>query len=402
MRTILHCDCNGFFASVEALDNPELKNIPMAVGGDPESRKGIILAKNEPAKKYGIVTAETIMSATKKCPHLVVVPPRHERYAEISNKVNEIYKEYTEFVEPFGIDESWLDVTDVYALFGSGKKIADELRQRIAREIGVTISVGVSFTKSFAKLGSDYKKPNATTVILPEDVERIVYPQKLNNLLFAGGKICEEFNRYGIVTIGDLAKADEAFIQNHFGKNGMLLHSYAKGEDCDRVKSIYEKDEVKSIGNSYTFPKDLFGKDEVYNALVWLGDVVSSRLRKEKVKALTICVVIKDENFRTITRQVTRQQGTNHGKDLAQHSMALVQKNWNFAKGIRMLGISCTNLISENEEQTTLFQTASDVKSESLDKTIDLIREKYGQNALKFASRDTYHTKYAETDCENN
>lgn len=401
MRTILHCDCNSFYASVESLDNPLLKNIPMAVGGDPETRKGIILAKNEPAKKYGIVTAETIWSARKKCPSLVIVPPRHDRYAEISEKINDIYKEYTEFVEPFGIDESWLDVTAVYNLFGDGEKIANEIRERISKEIGVTISVGVSFTKSFAKLGSDYKKPDAVTVIKPENVKDIVYPQRLNNLLFAGGKICEEFKKYGIVTIGDLAKCDKGFIEKNFGKNGVQLYHYACGEDTDEVKSIYDKDVVKSVGNSYTFPHDLTGEEEIRPAMVWLSDVVSSRMRKIKVKCMVVGIVIKDANFKTITRQITLSNPTNHGGDLLKYSMELLKKSWNMSQGIRMLGITGANLIDDGEGQISLFDAESGKKNEKLDAAIDSLREKFGQKAIKFASEETYHTKYAEKGDEN-
>lgn len=401
MRTILHCDCNGFFASVEALDNPELKNVPMAVGGSAEDRKGIILAKNEPAKKYGVVTAETIWSARKKCPYLVIVPPRHERYSQVSEAVNSIYKEYTEYVEPFGIDESWLDVTEVYHLFGSGEKIANELRERVSDEIGITISVGVSFTKSFAKLGSDYKKPDATTVIMPEDVERIVYPQKLENLLFAGRKTCDEFKKFGIVTIGDLALCDKGFIEKNFGKNGMVLYNYAKGNDTDRVKSIYDAEEVKSVGNSYTFPYDLHGEEEVRHALVWLSDVVSSRMRKLEVKCRVIGVVIKDENLRSITRQISVSKPTNHGGDLVSYGMELIKKNWNLSHGIRMLGISGSNLVSEKEEQVSLFDVAENSKTGKLDAVIDTVRAKYGQSAIKFASEGEYHTKFDETELGN-
>ena len=401
MRVILHCDCNGFFASVEALDNPELKNIPMAVGGDEESRKGIILAKNEAAKKYGIVTAETIWSARKKCPHLVIVPPRHERYMEVSRKVNEIYKEYTEFVEPFGIDESWLDVTSVKELFGDGKKIADELRGRIAREIGITISVGVSFTKSFAKLGSDYKKPDATTVIMPEDVERIVYPQPLGNLLFAGAKSCNEFSKYGINTIGELAKADKAFIEKHFGKNGLLLYNYAIGNDEDRVRSIYEEEELKSIGNSYTFAHDLQTEEEIRHALMWLCDVVSSRMRKAGVKCTVVSATVRDGNFRTVSRQMTLSAPTNHARDLLEFGMTLVKK-CGISQGVRLLGISGTNFVQDGEEQITLFGIENNRKSEKLDAAIDSVRARFGQKAVKFASSEEHYTKYAEKGEDNN
>lgn len=395
MRVILHCDCNGFFASVEALDNPELKNVPMAVGGDVESRKGIILAKNEPAKKYGIVTAETIWSARKKCPHLIIVPPRHDRYMEISGIINEIYKEFTEFVEPFGIDESWLDVTDVRELFGEGKHIADTLRKRILDEVGITISVGVSFTKSFAKLGSDYKKPNATTVIMPEDVERIVYPQPLGNLLFAGAKSCEEFAKYGILTIGDLAKSDRVFIEKHFGKNGVLLYNYARGDDTDMVRSIYNAEEPKSIGNSYTFSHDLQGEEEIRGALVWLSDVVSSRMRKANVKCSVISVTVRDANFKTISRQQTLNAATNHGGDLLKVGMELV-KRCGIMHDIRLLGISGSNFVRDGEEQVSLFGEEKCKKSEKLDAAIDSVRARFGQKVVKFASSEEYYTKYAE------
>ena len=402
MRTILHCDCNSFFASVETLGKPELRNVPMAVGGSEESRKGIILAKNEAAKKYGIITAETIWSAKKKCPHLIVVPPHHDKYMEISQRVNNIYKEYTEFVEPFGIDESWLDVTNVKALFGDGETIANELRKRICDEIGITISVGVSFTKSFAKLGSDYKKPDATTVIMPENVKKIVYPQKLGNLLFAGGKTCELFKKYGVITIGDLANCDENFIKNNFGKNGLLLYNYARGNDNDKVRSIYEEEEIKSVGNSYTFPHDLTGEEEIRHALVWLSDVVSSRMRKMNVKCTVVGIVIKDENLKSITRQVSISNPTNHGGDLFKYGMELIKKNWNLSCKIRMLGISGTNLVKEGEEQVSLFTIGDNSKNEKLDAAIDSLRAKFGQKAIKFASSDEYHTKYAEKGEDNN
>ncbi|MGM9552348.1 MAG: DNA polymerase IV [Clostridia bacterium] len=402
MRTILHCDCNSFFASVESMYNPELKNIPMAVGGSEESRKGIILAKNEAAKKYGVVTAETIWSAKKKCPQLVVVSPHYDRYVAVSEKVNEIYKEYSEFVEPFGIDESWIDVTDVKELFGDGKTIADTIRKRVREEIGITVSVGVSFTKSFAKLGSDYKKPDATTVIDRDDVETIVYPQNLNCLLFAGEKICAEFNKYGIVTIGDLARCDKSFIEKHFGKNGMLLYNYAKGNDEDKVHSVYDKEEIKSVGNSYTFPYDLTDKDDISHAFTWLSDVVSGRMRKLKVRCSVVGITIKDENFKTINRQMTISNPTNHRKDLKKYAMDLFLEVWKGNNGIRLLGITGSNLIRDGEEQTSLFSFGEDEKKEKLETAIDSIREKFGTNAVKIASSDKFNSKYASDDKENN
>ena len=397
MRTILHCDCNGFYASVECVLNPALKNVPMAVGGDPEARKGIILAKNEVAKKYGIVTAETIWSAKKKCPDLVVVRAHHDIYDEYSKRVNDIYKEYTEFVEPFGIDESWLDVTDVKELFGDGEKIANELRRRVREETGLTISVGVSFTKALAKLGSDYKKPDATTVITPSDMERIVYPEPLGNLLFAGKKTCAELRQYGILTIGDLARANRDFIESVLGKNGLLIYDYARGKDKDRVRSIYEREDVKSVGNSFTFPKDLCGEEEIKHAAVWLADTVSSRMRQLNVRCRGVSVVIKDENLKTITRQMTIDKPTDHAADLARYAMELVRKTWNMARPVRMFGITAMALTYEKGAQISLFDNNNDddEKQTKLDAAFDKIRSKYGKGALKFASSAEFDTESA-------
>ncbi|MBO5917332.1 MAG: DNA polymerase IV, partial [Oscillospiraceae bacterium] len=205
-RVIFHCDLNSFFASVELLDHPELRHLPVAVCGDPEGRHGIILAKNEPAKAVGVRTAETIWQAKRKCPELVLLPSHHDRYREFSRRVNAIYEEFTDRVEPFGIDESWLDVTGKLHLFGGdAQALADRIRARVRTELGLTVSVGVSFNKVFAKLGSDYKKPDATTVIGREDVERMVFPLPVTDLLFVGRAAAQELARYGVHTIGQLA-----------------------------------------------------------------------------------------------------------------------------------------------------------------------------------------------------
>ena len=216
-RTILHCDCNGFYASVECILSPELKDVPMADCGNPENRHGLILAKNELAKKYKIQTDETIWQAKKKCPELVLVPPHHDEYKKYSRIVNKIYERYTEKVEPFGIDESWLDVTDSVHLFGDGKQIADTLRKVIFNETGLTISVGVSFNKVLAKLGSDYKKPDATTVINRENFKSIVHPLPVSSLLFVGKKAEQTLHKLYIYTIGDLANSDENLIISRLG-----------------------------------------------------------------------------------------------------------------------------------------------------------------------------------------
>ena len=239
---ILHCDCNGFFASVEILMNPALASVPMAVAGDPEDRHGIILAKNELAKKYGIQTAETIHSAKQKCPGLVCVLPHHGKYQEISRLVNKIYLDYTDLVDPFGIDESFLDVTGSMRLFGcSPRELADRIRERVKREIGITISVGVSFCRVFAKLGSDYKKPDATTVIDRDNYREIAHPLPVSAMLFAGKRTTEALRNMGIISIGDLARADRARISQRLGEMGDTLWRYANGLDDEPVRSWYER-----------------------------------------------------------------------------------------------------------------------------------------------------------------
>ena len=279
-RTILHCDCNGFYASVECVHNPRLKEVPMAVCGNPENRRGIILAKNELAKRRGVLTAETVWQAKKKCPDLVLIPPHREEYLRYSRRVNAIYAQFTDQVEPFGIDESWLDVTGSLGLFGSGKEIADQLRRRVREELGLTISVGVSYNKIYAKLGSDYRKPDATTVIDSANYREIVFPLPVTDLLFVGQSAAALLLGMRIRTIGDLAVCDPAFLHSVFGKMGDTLLRYARGEDDEPVRPFYEEREVKSVGNSMTFAHNLVGEDECRMGLTALCDNVGRRLRR--------------------------------------------------------------------------------------------------------------------------
>ena len=281
-RVILHCDLNCFFASVELLSHPDLRDIPTAVCGDPASRHGIILAKNEPAKRLGIQTAETIWQAKKKCPGLVLLPPHHGLYREYSRRVNTIYEQYTDLVEPFGIDESWLDITGSMHLFGGDPKaIADALRRRLRQELGLTISVGVSFNKVFAKLGSDYKKPDATTVISRENWQDIVWPLPVGDLLFVGRAAGRVLHQYGVETIGQLAACSPQMLETLLGKLGLQLHEYANGLDGSPVRPAGQQEPVKSVGNGTTFPKNLTRWEEVQRGLAVLSDSVAMRLRQQ-------------------------------------------------------------------------------------------------------------------------
>lgn len=387
-RTILHCDCNGFYASVECILRPELKNVPMAVCGDPDSRHGIILAKNELAKRCHVQTAETIWQAKRKCPELTLVPPHHEQYQKYSRIVNQIYQQYTDLVEPFGIDESWLDITGSEKLFGDGRTIADTLRRRIREEVGLTISVGVSFNKVFAKLGSDYKKPDATTVIDREHFRGLVWKLPVSDLLFVGKSVGTELQKMAITTIGELAAADRDRLVRRLGKIGETLHDYANGLDNSPVRSIYEEREVKSVGNGMTFKRNLVGLEDIRLGVLSLTDQVGARLRRRGVQCLTVQVTIRDPNFKTISRQRTLESPTSLAKELAEISLDIIQHEWDLRKPIRMLTITANNLVTAEEagEQMTLFNGESRLrkkeKQEKLEAALDSIRGKYGKEAI--------------------
>ncbi len=386
-RVILHCDCNGFFASVECALNPDLKNVPMAVGGSQEARHGIILAKNELAKKYNIQTAETIYSAKRKCPSLVIVPPHHDLYQEYSNRVNAIYSEYTDLVEKFGIDESWLDVTGSRKLFGTGEEIADTLRRRIREEIGITISVGVSFNKVFAKLGSDYKKPDATTSISRENFKDVVYPLPVGDLLFVGRRTKDALEKMGITTIGELAESDIVCLTKLLGKQGSLIVKYARGEDNSPVDP-YANDEVKSIGNGMTFRRDLRGEEDIVCGISHLAESIAVRMRKKGVKCTVVQVTIKNPDLISIQRQEKLDYPTNLAKDICEKAMAIIKKCWNMNSPIRMLTVTGGGIVSDDEKmQISFFEEESqNPKREKLEKALDSIRDKYGKNSIKNAN----------------
>ncbi|MBR5537575.1 MAG: DNA polymerase IV [Clostridia bacterium] len=389
-RVILHCDCNGFYASVEQLKRPELKTVPMAVCGDPESRHGIILAKNELAKGFGIKTAETINEAKRKCPDLVLVPPHHKEYAHWSRVVNAIYARYTEQVEPFGIDESWLDVTGSTGLFGDGKTIADRLRKEVREETGLTISVGVSFNKIFAKLGSDHKKPDATTVIGRDDLSWMVWPKPVNSLLYVGTATELTLRSVGIRTIGQLALSDPEMLELRLGKLGRQLWEYANGLEHEPVASVYDKRPVKSVGNGMTFRRDLVGEADVRLGVNALSDEVATRLRKAGMKCRTVQLTIKDPGLRSITRQKSVGTATDLAHVLSACAMELWRDNWDPRAPIRMLTVTGQNLVTPDEdvEQLMLFEEADTVKRKKqagLERAMDAIRGKYGAGAIHSA-----------------
>ena len=384
-RIILHADCNSYFASVESIDHPEYKLVPMAVCGDPESRHGIILAKNELAKAYHIQTAETIYSAKKKCPDLLLVPAHHEKYAVICERINTIYESYTDLVERFSIDESFLDVTGSRHLFGSGREIADQLRHRIREEIGVTISVGVSFNKTFAKMGSDYKKPDATTVISRENYRDILWPLPIEELLFVGRSGAAAMRDHGILTIGDLAQADPKSLSFFLGKTGLQLRKSACGEDLSPVMPTGYEELPKSISHNVTFDHNLIDPTEVMAGLTLISDQVATRLRRKKLYASVVQIQVKDVNLKVINRQKSLEEYTCSTRVIRDTAMELLQENWPAGKPIRMLSVGVTGLSMDGAQQLNMFSdTVKMEKARKLDDTVDSIRSKFGKEAVRF------------------
>lgn len=386
-RTILHCDMNGFFASVELLDYPQLRNVPMAVCGNPENRHGIILAKNEIAKKYGVVTAETLWQARKKCPELQVVPPHHEKYRHYSKLINEIYLRFTDMVEPFSVDESWLDVTASRKLFGNGKEIADTIRRTVKEELGLTLSAGVSFNKIFAKMGSDYKKPDATTVISRENFKNILWPMDIGAMFFVGKATADKLRSCGISTIGDLALSDKNMISSLLGKHGAVIHGYANGLDITPVSRYGQQEKIKSVGNGITFRRNLNGMNDIMTAVTSLSDTVATRLRKHKMKAFGVKVDIKNTELKVISRQQQLDNPTNLAETISETAVSIIRKSWQIDKPIRMLTITAINLCDENQaQQLSLFssENVNAEKGEKVERAMDDIRKKFGTGAITF------------------
>ena len=391
-RVILHCDQNCFFASVELLSHPDLRDVPMAVCGDPASRHGIILAKNEPAKRFGIQTAETVWQARRKCPSLVLLPPHHKLYREYSVRVNELYGQYTDLVEPFGIDESWLDITVSMHLFGGDPvAIADELRRRVREELGLSISVGVSFNKIFAKLGSDYKKPDATTLISPENWQEIVWSLPVGAMLFVGRSAQRTLAQYGVETIGQLAACRPEMIEQLLGKLGRQLHEYANGLDRSPVRPQAEREPVKSVGNGTTFPHDLTRWEEVRAGLAALSDSVAMRLRRQGLYCSGVQVTIKDSSFCSISRQKRLESPTRLMKDIQRAAMELTRSAWRAPTPIRMLTVTALHITesAESFEQLDLLgagRAVSDARQEKLESAVRAIRDKFGDGSITFGS----------------
>jgi len=391
-RIILHSDLNNFYASAEAARDPSLKGLPIAVAGDEEMRHGIVLAKSYEAKRFGVATGDALWQAKLKCPDIIFIPPDFELYSRLSHAVRRIYDRYTDRVEPFGMDECWLDVTGSERLFcpgksgvgGAGAHIAEEIREAVKRETGLTVSVGVSFNKIFAKLASDMKKPDAVTVVTRENFRDTVWPLPVSDLLFVGRKTTEKLKTYGITTIGRLANTDEEFLRMILGKNGVSLRQSAMGLDTSPVLPVRDMPPVKSVGNGMTSRRDLLCDEDIKIVLYTLCESVSARLREQELTCRTVCVGIRDSELFSYERQGQLEVPCRTAKALFDKAFALVKSNRPFGKGIRSLSVRATSLSRDKTEQIALFpEDELPAPRENLESTVDRLRAKYGDSTVR-------------------
>jgi DNA polymerase IV len=385
-RVILHCDLNNFYASVECLYNPSIRDKAVAVCGSQSTRHGIVLAKNYRAKEYGVKTGEPVWEAAKKCPDLFVVKPHYSMYLKFSRMAMETYKDYTDLIEAFGIDECWLDVTESSRLFGTGEKIAYTIKERIKNELGLTISVGVSFNKVFAKLGSDMKKPDAVTVISRQNYTSLVWNLPVHDLMYVGRSTRDSLNKIGIMSIGDLAGAPCDFLIKKFGQWGQTLWIFANGFDSSPVTASGHAPLIKGIGNSLTTSRDLICNEDVKSLIYVLSDSVGERLRKHNLKGRTIQIGIRSSSLSYIERQGQLGRYTDISSEIAEAAFGIFIRSWNWDEKIRLVGVRVTNLVTADDYiQLSFFTDDKRLKKNLLDKSIDRIRQRFGHYSVQRA-----------------
>ena len=387
VRHILHCDMNAFYASVECQRHPELRNQPVAVCGSQEARHGIVLTANYIAKPRGVNTGMAIWQALQCCPDLVVLPPDMGEYIRISKLAREIYEDYTDQVEPFGLDESWLDVTGSVGLYGSPMTIAREISRRIKFELGITASIGVSDNKVTAKLGSDYKKPDAITRIRRDNYHEIVYPLPVEDLLYVGPATSRKLRAIGISTIGRLAEAPLDCLTHRLGKMGAILHMFANGRDVSPVQKSDHVPNVKSVGNSATTPRDLVCDADVHLMLLLLAESVAARMRELVSRCTVVEVYVRDKDLHSFSRQRKLRTPTCSSAEIAQTAFELFRASYRWEKPVRSLGVRGAGLVEADAGvQLSLYQ--SDIKRdkwERIDKAVDDLRQRYGYMSVQRA-----------------
>ena len=407
-RTILHSDCNCFYASVELLHHPELRGKPVAVGGDPEARHGIVLTADYTAKRRGVKTGMTLWQAKQVCPDIIFLPPRMDLYLRFSRMAQEIYAEYTDKREPYGIDESWLDVTDSVSLKGDGYHIAQEISNRMKKELGITVSVGVSFNKIFAKLGSDYKKPDAITTMNKDEYRDKAWPLPVSDLLYVGSATNNKLRGIGIRTIGDLARTEESLLVRKLGKMGSILWAFANGYDESPVKLENTSAPIKSVGNSTTTPKDMETDEDVKIVLYILAESVAARLRENGFRCRTVEISIRDKDLFHFSKQVKLPNASNITREIAEAGYKLYKESYRlpadekelknsrqelYQKPLRSIGIRGTDLVTDYfwEQLDMFMDPQAREKQMKVDAAVDNIRKRFGfysiQRGLMYQDR---------------
>lgn len=382
-RTILHSDVNNFFASVECANNENLKNKPVAVTGNPDKRTGIILAKNQLAKAYGVNTGEAIWQAKQKCPQLETIGPHYDLYQKVSKQLHNLYLEYTDFVEPLALDECWLDVTDSLAyLKKSGKQIADEIREKVKEKFGFTVSVGVSFSKIFAKLGSDLKKPDATTEIQYQTFKQQTYHLPLNSIVGIGPRLTKKFEKMNITKIGEFATLESSFVKRIMGKTGFELQQKLLGEFDERILNYYSQNPPKSIGNGTTTIVDIQTREDISKTVAFLSEKVSLRMANANFEGCCLTVSLKTNEFETFRHSCTYSP-MRSGEEITKNAMILIDSFWSYTKQVRAIRIRMSSLQSlDKMEQLSMFGQDDD----ALNKTLKEVKTRYGNNKIFLAS----------------
>lgn len=390
-RQILHIDVNNAFLSwtaVEMLKNGselDIRTIPSIIGGDEAKRSGIVLAKSIKAKECGVVTAETIYQAKKKCPNLQIYRGlEYKKYKEYSDKLYNLLLEYTDKIERYSIDECFLDMTE-YLQKDTLINKAIQINKRVREELGFTVNIGVAHNKLLAKMASDFKKPDKIHTLYENEIETKIWNLPTSELFMLGKKTVPKLYNMGIKTIGDLARTDRNFLIKKFGKHGNLMWEYANGIDNSEVK--YIKELPKSIGNSITFPRNISNKEELEQILLALTEQVTFRLRKYNLLANVVNVQLRTDNFEDTSHQSKLDFSTSSTKSIYKKAKELFEEMYNSKTLIRLMGLRVDDLINKDEMQLSLFSKKEDEKQEKLDKTIDKLKEKYGYNSIKRAGK---------------
>lgn len=390
-RIIIHADLNHCYAQIEEMMFPELRNVPMAVGGDEESRHGIILAKNNLAKKHKIKTGESLREAYAKCPDLLIIHPNYNDYMYYTELVKDIYREYTDKVESFGLDEAWIELTGTEALFGDAIETAKNIQERVYRELGLMVSMGISYNKIFAKLGSDLDKNMGFTVITRDNFKQVVYPLPCDELLYVGQATKKKLNLYDIETIGDIAKSSIDFMKKILGKNGEMIWYFANGYDASEVKLSTWCRDVKSVGNSITAIRDMETNEDVRLVYSVLSESVASRLKDLGIKGFIITISMRNNKFQNFNRQRKIEQATNISSEILEAAMCLVRENCPINKSgyfyvpYRSIGISVTQLVGDTVETQLNFFVDEEERfnAKKVDIAMDTIRKRFGFNSIK-------------------